>query len=50
MVRENIEGLRSGSLAPIIPAAAIASVTIALNLLVDSLGDGRGRLGAGARE
>jgi len=37
MVRENMEGLRSASLAPIVPAAAIASVTVALNLLVDSL-------------
>jgi peptide/nickel transport system permease protein len=37
MVRENIEGLRSGALAPIIPAAAIASVTVSLNLLVDEL-------------
>jgi peptide/nickel transport system permease protein len=35
MVRENLIGLGSGSLAPIIPAAAIASLTIGLNLIVD---------------
>jgi peptide/nickel transport system permease protein len=35
MVRENLIGLNSGSLASIIPAAAIASLTIGLNLIVD---------------
>lgn len=35
MVRENLIGLPSGSLASIIPAAAIASLTIGLNLIVD---------------
>ena len=35
MVRENLIGINSGSLAPIIPAAAIASLTIGLNLIVD---------------
>ena len=35
MVRENLLGLSSGSLSPIIPALAIASVTIGLNLIVD---------------
>jgi peptide/nickel transport system permease protein len=35
MVRENLQGLLFGSTAPLIPAAAIASVTIAINLLVD---------------
>jgi peptide/nickel transport system permease protein len=35
MVRENLIGLSSGSLAPIIPALAIASLTIGLNLIVD---------------
>jgi len=50
MVRENMEGLRSGSLAPIIPAAAIASVTVSLNLLVDELSLRTGRAYAEARE
>ncbi|MVW72929.1 ABC transporter permease [Bordetella sp. 15P40C-2] len=35
LVRENISALSQGKLTPIYPAAAIASVTIALNLLVD---------------
>ncbi len=39
LVRENLDGLGAGSLAPIYPAAAIAIVSIALNLLVDVLGD-----------
>ncbi|MER8684498.1 ABC transporter permease [Mesorhizobium sp. M1405] len=50
MVRENMEGLGSGSLAPIIPAAAIASITVALNLLVDELSMRTGRIYGGARE
>jgi peptide/nickel transport system permease protein len=50
MVRENMEGLRSGSLAPIIPAAAIASVTVALNLLVDELSLRSSRVAEEARE
>lgn len=37
MVRENMSGLLSGSLAPIAPAAAIASVTIGMTLTLDSL-------------
>ena len=36
MVRENLQGLLFGSIAPLVPAAAIASVTIAVNLLVDA--------------
>jgi peptide/nickel transport system permease protein len=35
MVRENLVGLSAKSLAPIIPALAIASLTIGLNLIVD---------------
>jgi peptide/nickel transport system permease protein len=50
MVRENIQGLASGSLAPIIPAAAIASVSVALNLLVDELPRYTARSQAQARE
>jgi peptide/nickel transport system permease protein len=47
MVRENMEGLRSGSFAPIIPAASIASITVALTLLVDELSLRSGRNAAG---
>jgi peptide/nickel transport system permease protein len=36
MVRENISGLLRGSLAPLAPAAAISSLTIGVNLIVDS--------------
>lgn len=50
MVRENMEGLRSASLAPIIPAAAIASVTVALNLLVDELSLRSSHVAEGVRE
>lgn len=39
LVRENLQGLAGGSLAPLYPAAAIALVSIALNLLVDALGE-----------
>jgi peptide/nickel transport system permease protein len=41
LVRENLSGLSAGSWAPIVPALAIASVAIALNLLVDAIGDRR---------
>lgn len=36
MVRENMSGLLLGSLAPIAPAAAIASITIGVTLTIDS--------------
>ncbi len=41
LVRENLSALSTGSWAPIFPALAIASVAIALNLLVDAIGDRR---------
>ncbi len=47
LVRENLEGLVDGSPAVIMPAVAIATLTIAVNLLIDNLptrrevGDGR---------
>jgi peptide/nickel transport system permease protein len=41
LVRENLSALSAGSWAPIFPALAIASVAIALNLLVDAIGDRR---------
>ncbi len=37
MVRENMTGLTSGAITPIYPAVAIASLTVALNLIVDDL-------------
>ena len=36
MVRENLQGLLFGSPAPLIPALAIASTTVAMNILVDA--------------
>jgi hypothetical protein len=46
MVRENLQGLLFGSAAPLIPAAAIATVTVAINLVVDGVlhDAGRGKL------
>lgn len=43
LVRENMAGLISGSLAPIYPALAIASFTIGLNLIVDDFAASAGR-------
>lgn len=40
MVRENLTGLMRGSLAPILPALAIALVTVSVNLLVDEASGG----------
>jgi peptide/nickel transport system permease protein len=37
MVRQNLAGMQYGSLAPIWPALAIASFTIAINLIVDDI-------------
>ncbi|MCP5075004.1 MAG: ABC transporter permease [Rhodobacteraceae bacterium] len=37
MVRQNLEGLQYGALAPVWPALAIASFTIAVNLIVDDV-------------
>jgi peptide/nickel transport system permease protein len=37
MVRQNLEGLQYGSIAPVWPALAIASFTIAINLIVDDI-------------
>ncbi len=37
MVRQNLEGLQYGALAPVWPALAIASFTIAINLIVDDI-------------
>jgi len=39
LVRENLGGLSAGSLAAVYPALAIAVTSIALNLLVDALGE-----------
>ncbi|WP_347557608.1 ABC transporter permease [Robbsia sp. KACC 23696] len=40
LVRENLDGLAEGSLAVIAPALAIASLTIAMNLLIDNVAGG----------
>jgi len=37
MVRQNLEGMQYGALTPIWPALAIASFTIAINLIVDDI-------------
>jgi peptide/nickel transport system permease protein len=37
MVRENLAGLPYGSIAPLVPALAIATVTISVNLIVDDI-------------
>lgn len=42
MVRENISGILIGSLAPIVPAAAVASITIGMTLTLDALLADRG--------
>jgi len=47
LVRENMSGLISGSLAPIYPALAIASFTIGLNLIIDDFAASSGRAIAG---
>lgn len=47
LVRENMPGLISGSLAAIYPALAIASLTIGLNLIVDDFAASSGRSIAG---
>ncbi|MFN7633255.1 MAG: ABC transporter permease, partial [Acetobacteraceae bacterium] len=47
MVRENLQGLVYGSLAPIAPAIAIATLTISINLIVDDISaSSGGRLAA----
>ena len=40
LVRENVSGLAEGAPAVIVPAIAIATITIAVNLLIDSLRGG----------
>ena len=37
LVRENIEGLSSGAPAVLMPAVAIATLTVSVNLLIDNL-------------
>ncbi|WP_235035451.1 ABC transporter permease [Roseomonas sp. 18066] len=48
LVRENIGGLAEGAPAVLMPALAIASLTIGVNLLIDNLGAFRRRGGEGA--
>jgi peptide/nickel transport system permease protein len=47
MVRENLAGLAYGSAAAFVPAAAIASLTIGINLIVDDFSAQRGQEIAG---
>jgi len=47
LVRENIEGLREGAPAVIMPALMIASLTIGVNLLIDNLPQRRGATAEG---
>lgn len=49
LVRENIQGLGYGAPAVIMPAVAIATLTIGVNLLIDGFGGGRRRAFADAR-
>tara|TARA_Y100001933_G_C18952381_1_gene544383 strand:+ start:207 stop:683 length:477 start_codon:yes stop_codon:yes gene_type:complete len=37
MVKENLSGLTFGSLAPLMPALAIATLTISINMIVDDI-------------
>jgi peptide/nickel transport system permease protein len=48
LVRENMAGLYEGAPAVLMPALAIASLTIGMNLAIDSLTGGRRRDGEGA--
>lgn len=43
LVRENVSGLGEGALAIVVPAAAIASLTVGVNLLIDAATQGRAR-------
>jgi peptide/nickel transport system permease protein len=45
LVRENMAGLHEGAPAVLMPALAIASLTIGVNLAIDALGGGRRREG-----
>ncbi|MHC8290506.1 ABC transporter permease [Pseudomonas sp. XS1P51] len=47
LVRENIGGLSQGAPALVIPALAIGSLTVGINLLIDSLSNRRGKRGGG---
>ena len=42
MVKENLPGFVLGSYAPLMPAFAIASLTISVNMIVDDLSDATG--------
>jgi len=48
MVRENMDGLAQGAPAVLVPALAIASLTVGVNLLIDSLRRNSGRRNGGA--
>ena len=48
LVRENTSGLGDGAPAVVLPALAIATLTISVNLLIDGLSGTRGRRGGTA--
>ncbi len=43
LVRENVSGLGEGALAVLVPALAIASLTVSVNLLIDAATQGKAR-------
>jgi len=43
LVRENVSGLGEGALAILVPAVAIASLTVGVNLLIDAATQGKGK-------
>jgi peptide/nickel transport system permease protein len=45
LVRENLEGIATGAPAALVPAIAIAILTVSVNLLIDNLPSRRGRRG-----
>jgi peptide/nickel transport system permease protein len=47
LVRENTSGLGDGAPAVVLPAVAIATLTIGVNLLIDGLAGGRRTQGRG---
>lgn len=49
LIRENLSGLSQGAPAVLVPAIAVATLTIGVNLLIDALGEGGRTKGRGGR-
>lgn len=49
LIRENLSGLSQGAPAVLVPAIAVATLTIAVNLLIDALAQGRRSKSRGGR-